>query len=284
MTESVTNLALRQELLERGFIRIPDLLDADLLSRLRRDTDASLEAQSNFDAERHRTTGSMAPITVHELFAELVAYQPALEVLSRLGYPNASFSDGWIISKPGHTPQLFWHYDWFSWEDPISFSQEPPQLFLMYYLTDTTPENGALRVIPGSHDRHNPLHDLLSEPHSEALQRGTSLERPEFTTRPDEVDVCVNAGDLLIGDARVLHASHANRTDARRTLITLWYQPNLSALPERLQAQMAAKTQQPPEHWSPKARDLYNAVKTVYHGHAEPYGRSLYPRREPLEV
>jgi Phytanoyl-CoA dioxygenase (PhyH) len=280
MTNQIIDLDLRHELLERGFIQIPQLLDREFLNRLKRDTEAALENQTNFNAERHRTTGSMAPVTVDEMFAELITYKPALDALARLGYPNASFSDGWIISKPGHTPQLFWHYDWFAWEDPISFEPEPPQLFLMYYLTDTTRQNGALRVIPGTHYRHNALHDVLSEPHSEALQRGTSMDTPEFSQRPDEVDVCVQAGDLLIGDARILHASHANQTDARRTLITLWYQPNLAALPEPLQAQMSAKTQQPPETWSERARNLYNSVKTVYIGDAAPYQRSLYQRPE----
>ena len=47
----------------------------------------------------------------------------------------------------------------------------PPQVFCMYYLTDTCRENGCLRVIPGSHTRHNPLHDLVAEPHSAALGR-----------------------------------------------------------------------------------------------------------------
>jgi Phytanoyl-CoA dioxygenase (PhyH) len=274
----MTDPTLRQTLLEQGFVRIPQLLDSELLETLRQNTDKILAAQVGFDAERHRTTGSMAHVTLDPLFARLVAYQPALEALKRLGYPRATFSDGYIISKPGHTPRLFWHYDWFAWEDAISYHQEPQQLFLMYYLTDTTRENGALRVIPGSHYQHNPLHDLISEPHSESLSRGTSMERPEFTDRPDEVDVNVQAGDLLIGDARLLHAAHANNTDARRTLITLWYQPNLAALPERMQAQMAAKTMQTPNEWPEAAQNLYNSVKTVYHGHAEPYEKSLYRR------
>ena len=39
----------------------------------------------------------------------------------------------------------------------------------------------------------------------------------------------VRAGDLIIGDARMLHAAHANTSDARRTVITLWFQVRASA-------------------------------------------------------
>ena len=35
------------------------------------------------------------------------------------------------------------------------------QLFLMVYLVDTTPANGCLRVLPGSHLRKIPLDDEL---------------------------------------------------------------------------------------------------------------------------
>src|SRR5690606_33776151 len=128
-------------------------------------------------------------------------------------------SDGYIISKPPHSPRLFWHYDWFAWEDPRSYEPIPPQVFLMYYLSDTTPMNGCLRVIPGSHREHNPLHDLIDAPHSQTLAQGDHLNSVEFSNRPDEMDVPIKAGDLLLGDARLLHASHANETDERRTLL-----------------------------------------------------------------
>ena len=92
------------------------------------------------------------------------------------------------------------------------------------------------------------------------------MSLPEFSTRPDEVDVPAKAGDLLIGDARLLHAAHANETEERRTLITLWYQPDLRALPERIQAQMAAKVQQAPADWPPEAQERYRAMLATYDG------------------
>ena len=209
-------------------------------------TERVLETLSSEDRARQITTGSMMPIVSDPFFAEIIAWPKALAALAALGFASPTFSDGYIISKPPHSPRLFWHYDWFAWEDPRSHEPVPPQVFLMYYLTDTRPENGCLRVIPGSHRTHNPLHDVIDAPHSKELAEGEHLDRVEFSRRPDEVDVPIKAGDLLLGDARLLHATHANNSDEGRTLLTLWYQPDLKSLPERMQAQMAAKAQRIP--------------------------------------
>ena len=218
----------------------------------------------------------MFPTTRDPLFAELIALPQALACLHALGFAHPTFSDGYVISKPGHSPRLFWHYDWFAWQDARSYDPVPPQLFLMYYLSDTTPQNGCLRVIPGSHLHPNPLHDLLRAPHSEALGQVRDADAPEFSTRPDEVDVTVKAGELVIGDARLLHATHRNTTDERRTVITLWFQPDLPSLPERMQAQMAAKVQPIPSDWPEHAQALVSPLLTRYAGTALPYERTLY--------
>ena len=101
-------------------------------------------------------------------------------------------------------------------------------------------------MIPGSHYRHNPLHEVIDEPHAPELQAGSDMTADDFSDRPDEIDVPIMAGDLLIGDSRLLHATHANASDQRRTVLTLWYQTDLRSLPEKIQAQMVAKTQKIP--------------------------------------
>jgi len=270
----------RAQLLRDGYCRFENVLPPAMLDRLRSATDKMLDAQSQQQAQVTRAQGSLLPTTGDPIFAELVTWPAALDAFRALGWEHPCFSDGYVISKPGHSPRLFWHYDWFAWEDLASYGPIPPQLFAMYYLSDTTPDNGCLRVVPGSHVRHNPLHDLLREPHSAELGKAANLDTPEFSTRPDEVDVPAKAGDLLLGDARLLHAAHTNETDQRRTLITLWYQPDLPSLPEQIQAQMAAKVQHPPDWWPQKARDLIQPLMTRYDGDASPYARTLYRKRQ----
>jgi hypothetical protein len=96
---------------------------------------------------------------VHPVILELLTLQSALDSLVGLGFPAgaATFTDGYVISKPRRSPPLFWHYDWFSWELEEDWEPSPPQVFFMYYLHSTSPENGCLRVIPQSHYVHNDL-------------------------------------------------------------------------------------------------------------------------------
>ena len=91
------------------------------------------------------------------------------------------------------------------------------------YLVDTTRENGCLRVIPGSHRTRHRLHDILPDAHGEELQALEDLSHPAFADYADAVDVLLGAGDLLIADARLLHAAWPNRSDRRRTLLLAWH-------------------------------------------------------------
>ena len=53
------------------------------------------------------------------------------------------------------------------------------------------------------------------------------------------MNVTVRAGDLVLGDARVLHGAHPNASDARRTVLTLWYLPRWHAMSESMRAHAA---------------------------------------------
>ncbi len=261
----------REGLLEAGYVYVPDVLDAALLDELRHVTDDLLAQQSREDAEKYRYQGSNISVAYQDpVFARLFALPKALGVLRELGFRSPKWWSSFLLSKPPHAPPLYWHQDWWAWDDPVSASPVPAQVFLMYYLTDTTPENGCLRVIPGTHYRRNPLHDLLPPAHT----RETYEANPAsviFSQRPDEVDVPVRAGDLLIGDARILHAAHPNNTDRHRTLLTLWYFPDYDSLPEPIQAYVARKKPlEPPDWWEGQAGKLMEPLIPSYSGSAAP--------------
>lgn len=79
------------------------------------------------------------------------------------------------------------------------------------------------------------------------------------------------AGDMLIGDARILHAAHANQTDHHRSLLTLWYLPDYDSLSEPIKARLALLKQPQPPGWSetPEAK-LMAPLIPHYEGTAEP--------------
>jgi hypothetical protein len=121
---------------------------------------------------------------------------------------------------------------------------------MIIYPTDTCRENGCLRVISGAHLPENPLHAELACPYTPALAEASDLACVEFQPQPDEVDACVTAGDMVVGDSRILHAAHANRTDRRRTVITLWFHPFAADLPPTVRAYSAKRGQLIPDPWS----------------------------------
>jgi hypothetical protein len=78
----------------------------------------------------------------------------------------------------------------------------------------------------------------------------------------------VKAGSVVIGDSRMLHASHANMSDHRRTVITLWYYPNWDELPESVRAHIGATTL--PASWEGEAMATLGSLQPTYDGDAEP--------------
>jgi hypothetical protein len=275
----VVDHAQRAQLRTDGYASIPGFLPLDTLASLRVAADRAGQRWSEKVGDAAlRSQGSMVgvPRLRDPLFGRLIADPRVLAVLDGLGLGDATFTDGYVISKPGRSPRLFWHFDWYGWDDESSYGVDPVQVFVMYYLTDTTAENGCLRVVPGSHLTRHPLHDVITDGHVE-LSAATDLDRPEFADWPGERDVPVRAGDLVIGDARLLHAAHANRTDERRSLITLWYQPHFDQLSPAVQATLAAKAQALPEQWPDDVRAgvaaLLPPVEVLER--AEPLGRSI---------
>lgn len=263
-------------LIRDGLCVFPNILTNPLLSGLRELSERLCAAEPAEHRARRRSQGTMLSTMVDPAYADLITWQPALDCLAKLGFAQPTFTDGYVISKPPCSPRLFWHYDWFAWGHPSAYEARPLQIFLMYYLSDTARANGCLRVIPGSHLNHNELHGHVGNPHAEAISRAQDMSLPAFSDRPDECDVPVAAGDLVIGDARMLHAAHANTSDAWRSVITLWFQPDFGSLPESVQAQMARKTHPVPETWPESAAERVRALNPTYSGDAEPHGRELY--------
>ncbi|MCY4094392.1 MAG: phytanoyl-CoA dioxygenase family protein [Gammaproteobacteria bacterium] len=146
---------------------------------------------------------------------------PILEALGMGDFKSGGVFQ--IISKPPLAPALYWHQDWARWDDPISMSPWPQQVFLNWYLTDTSVNNGCIRVIPGSHLRRLELHDHLVQAHESGGYDIKETNEWMFIDHPDAVDVPVKVGQLLIGDARLLHGTYPNRSSERRTVLLGWY-------------------------------------------------------------
>ncbi len=113
-----------------------------------------------------------------------------------------------------------WHQDGEYW--PI----RPLATCTVWIAVDaSTPENGCLRVIPGSHkSKRLAQHHQNDQP---GLALNLELEAAEF----DEThahDIILDAGQVSLHDVYLYHGSDANRSDKPRRGMTLRYMPTTS--------------------------------------------------------
>ena len=281
---NINDSHLQKQFTNDGFCVFRSLLEPDLIGRLRRVTDEVLAQQEVTHFEQQRAPGSMVMIDWdmayrYDVFAELITHPKLLKGLAQLGFAQPKFGHGRIISKPPHSPRLFWHEDGRFWDDPVSYTPQPIQCFLMYYLVDTTPENGCLRVIPGSHLKRHALHDQVPERHTEKLSSYADPKHVAFQHAEGEIDVPLKAGDAVMGYGTLFHSAHANRTDQRRTGLTMWYYPDFVDLPESTQATVVSlETNAQITSRSPgRMQRLMEPLRMVYEGDAEPIPQQWTP-------
>jgi ectoine hydroxylase-related dioxygenase (phytanoyl-CoA dioxygenase family) len=105
-------------------------------------------------------------------------------------------------------------------------------------LDDFTSDNGALRVVPGSHRWGRRPQDALSDP---------------AAPHPEEVLVTGRAGDLVVMNSHLWHGGTANRTDRRRLALHAFY--CRSDKPQQ-QYQRALLREETVRALSPEARHL----------------------------
>ncbi|MGJ5041121.1 MULTISPECIES: phytanoyl-CoA dioxygenase family protein [unclassified Bradyrhizobium] len=255
---------LRRELEEAGYAVRRDFLPRELLEAGNRiKSRASLEAR----AEPH--LGLVVSVNFSVDFAPIILFDAQYELLERAGYRDARFFAGFLISKPAGCPRLHWHQDWWGWSSAVSYGATPPILYFMYYLTDTSAANGCLRVLPGSHRRKNDLHALI-EGRPTHPDRILHVDDVLVSTRPDEVDIAVRKGDLIVRDGRLLHASHANNSSEDRALIVLSFVPFWSDLPEGLQCAFDRKRPKIERSWPSAEAERVLDRATVYNGASSP--------------
>lgn len=230
-------LVRRQRLLQAGFLVMPGLLHPDDIVHYRALAAGLVGPQASIDYQQtHRSIGSLFDILGEPGFIDLIADQRVLALLRNLGFADPRFQHGIVFNKLPHTPRTFWHQDGTIWNHPAAYTDVPHDLILIYYLVDTTEDNGCLRVIPGSHRRRHPLHQSLGGAYTPDLRRMHDPGAPAFQSYPDEISLPVRAGDVVIIDARLLHAAHANQSASERPALSLWYVPSYRDLPECVRA------------------------------------------------
>ena len=148
-----TEIALtkQEQMLQDGYCFVDDILTEEFLQELRDESERLIAAHVPPPDVRYQ--GQHVNVTGQEndLIKRLLEWQPARAALEELGFGDFESTGGIIIlTKDPGEPALYWHQDWADWENPISVTPWPQQIFVSYYLSDTSVENGCLKVIPGT--------------------------------------------------------------------------------------------------------------------------------------
>jgi ectoine hydroxylase-related dioxygenase (phytanoyl-CoA dioxygenase family) len=89
-------------------------------------------------------------------------------------------------------------------------------------LDDSTPENGCLRVIRGSHNRRRLFRHKTND--GPGLSLNQELEPAEYDEK-DACDIVLQAGQLSLHDVFLIHGSEPNRSPKPRRGMTLRFMP-----------------------------------------------------------
>lgn len=273
--------AKRRQLFNDGVCVIEDILDNAMLSYIQTIANTKIATLSTAHRKQQKSTGSMVANRYLPQLDTLITWPQIWHALDHLGYSDSKFSRAYLISKPAYSPQLFWHQDFTAWRgESRAYASISPQLFAMFYLVDTTPKNGCLRIIPGSHRQRHALHNYIGSAHSAASRNLEDPTSPLYSFVEDELDITARAGDMILGDGRALHAAHANRTADERPLITIWYHPLFSQLGEATQRQISDLAQAEIADWPKKNRQTIAPVIANYKGTVPPLPRDRIPGPE----
>ena len=205
-----------------GFVIFRNVLDAALLAQA---TEHVAWLQQRHSELRGEDLG-------HELVARdpfwvrLVSDDRLLDIAGHFVGPDiALFASHYICKPPYSGRPVLWHQDGAYW--PL----EPMEVVTLWLAVDnSTPENGGLRVIPGSH-RHG-LHDLR------ARDDVDSVLGSECATDVDEslaVDLTLAAGDVEVHHPNIVHGSDANTSPEWRCGLTIRYIPTSTRITAREQ-------------------------------------------------
>jgi len=225
------------QLKENGYCVFDQALEKNVLEKIKRVSRQSLEELTIEHRKNNKSQGSLIQIADYPDFGMLIGNEELKEIFRKLGFDDTRFSSGYIISKPNNSPALFWHQDWWGWDHPLSYTNQIAQVFVMIYLQDTNPQNGCLRVIPRSHRSYHALHSN-QKAHTESASRVEDPNDSIYNSLSEEVPVPVKCGDVIVGDARLIHGSFPNQSEDERTLITLWYHPHYNMLPGAMQSRI----------------------------------------------
>jgi ectoine hydroxylase-related dioxygenase (phytanoyl-CoA dioxygenase family) len=197
------------DLEQHGFTILENYMSAEFLDRMRARVDELFDAEgANAGSEFRREENARRLANLvdkGEVFREAIVKPEILELVSSVLGPRFKLSSLNVRSADPHSNSLQpLHVDMGLVRDEKGYAV----CNTVWMLDDFTTENGALRVVPGSHRSGQRPQDQLSDPNS---------------IHPDEIVVTGSAGTVVVMNAHLWHGGTANRTARERRALHGFY-------------------------------------------------------------
>ncbi|XOB92606.1 ectoine hydroxylase [Pseudomonadota bacterium 24LQ007] len=219
-----------------GFLVFNDFLDQETVKRFRDDLRAYENDDSILRSEGTITEPGKQEIRsifgIHELserFDRLTRDARLLDMVHQLLGSDAYIHQSRINFKPGfHGKGFDWHSDFETWHAEDGMPRMRAVSFSIA-LTDNTPFNGPLMLIPGSHKTFVPCVGRTPEDNYQSSLKKQELGVPneqDLQKMADEYGIQAPtgpAGSLIIFECNTLHASNANMSPWPRSNLFFVY-------------------------------------------------------------
>ncbi len=153
-----------------------------------------------------RNKGHLKLTALYALVAEPILLDAVEGVL---GPDILCWGSSLFVKDPGDPAFVAWHQDSYYW------GMEPHDVVSVWIaLLPSTRENGAMRVVPGTHRGPAMAHE--ASPAGSANMLFTHEELAEAVDEAAAVEILLEAGEMSLHHINLLHGSQPNRSAGRR--------------------------------------------------------------------
>ena len=210
--------SIREQYERDGYVVVRNAIDAELVEEGRAHIAWLLAKHPDLRPEQLGHT----LVKDDPFWVRLVGDDRLLDIAEQFVGPNIALFASHYIAKPPYEGQpVLWHQDGSYW--PL----EPMAVVTLWLaLDESTPANGCMRVIPGTHtmnlqavERRNDVANVLSSGMDTAL-----------VDEAQAVDVVLEAGDVSIHHPNIIHGSEPNTSSTWRRGLTIRYIPTTTRI------------------------------------------------------
>jgi phytanoyl-CoA hydroxylase len=201
-----------------GYAIFQNVLDPGLIAEASRHIDWLLVRNPTLRPEQLWHT----LMTNDPFWVRLISDDRLLDIAEQFVGPNiALFASHYLCKPPFEGLAVLWHQDGSYW--PL----EPMDVTTLWLaIDDSLPENGCMRVIPGS--QTTALQEM-KERTDVANVLNSEIDH-SFVDESRAVDFVLRAGDVSVHHPNIVHGSNPNNSPMRRAGLTIRYIPTTTRI------------------------------------------------------